>query len=111
MVVVTEGGSLYACPVHAGTAIANAATTSHAMHGGDVAPSAGEHQSKSHQCACMGDCCTAAPAAPVTVRHALADVAIIDALAATAVPAVSLATGPVPYALPFANGPPVSLLA
>ncbi|MEP6690933.1 MAG: hypothetical protein ABJD07_07240 [Gemmatimonadaceae bacterium] len=106
-VAVTEPVTLHACPVHDGAvATAGASHTTHHPN----APSApsGERHSTSHQCACLGDCAGTAPAALVSARLTISDVATIAAPRATAVPFASHTAGPVPHARPFANGPPAS---
>jgi hypothetical protein len=102
----TPGGSaaqMAGMPGMAGMSGADAAHTDAAHHG---APS----QKTGTSCACLCDCCCVAPVVvPVSARTDLP--AGDTAEYATIVPScdVSIPAATMPYAHPFANGPPVAL--
>ena len=111
----------HVCPMHDGP-LAGAMAAAHggAQHGAagagamrhhaaavDHAPAAPSRDGGTHQCRCLGTCCTAAP---VALRGA-AELAVITTVRATAVVAPAVAVG-LPQSggvvLPFAIGPPRS---
>jgi hypothetical protein len=97
---LTESGNFVACPMHGAAA---SAMESHAKaHAGHEHSS---RQNDSHQCSCLGECCSTAPAsvakAPTIALGAIVDPAVVAPEAPRA-----FEPSPVPHRLPFANGPP-----
>jgi hypothetical protein len=118
--VLGDPGVLHSCPMHGGhgaahTVPAAATATTHGGHAAHVAamaeagsPEAGHQGDTAAPCTCVGHCCAAAGAAPVSPATT---VVVPDAVARVRRPPVapsSDAPASPDLRLPFANGPPTA---
>ena len=119
-VALTEPMMLRPCATHGGMAAQMIGMpTMPEMAGGMAAQSDAAHRTAHHEtpsqgsgttCTCLSDCCCAPPVlVPVSARADLAASRTVEY--ATIAPSCDVSTpvAAVPYAHPFANGPPVAL--
>lgn len=115
-VALTEPMMLHPCATHGdSTAQMVGMFAMPGMDGGTTAQSSAAHHEAPSQgsgttCTCLSDCCCAPPVlVPVSARADIAGSETVEY--ATALPSCDVSTpvAMVPYAHPFANGPPVAL--
>jgi hypothetical protein len=112
---LSEPAALSACPAHSSHG-AHSAEHSAAMHDEAMQSHHGAHRSdpadqhSDNHCSCLGECCCTPSIAPPAATIAELPPTVVT----HATPVAACATAPTslaPYSLPFANGPPGSLVA